>query len=257
MQVGQRIVLDFTLHNHIKLIAKQNDINSRFLIITLKNNRQSVIIPNECVATLNITRVDGSKKCYRASVANNMITAFLSDWAVELSGIIYCDVSIIENNEKLTTMPAKIDVVKACCTSDDIEDAMSDDIITQIINMLETYNAETEHLSQLDDAIETLNSTVEEHSTSINNIKNKRTTLTLLANNWILNQNTNLYEYTITDSNITANHYIDVVMDLANQAKLEDGYVESYDGEYIFYTSKAPTEDITVTVVISLTEEVS
>lgn len=85
--------------------------------------------------------------------------------------------------------------------------------------------------------------------------KRTRKTIELAVENWTLNSSTNLYEYTVTDANVTVDHLIEVVMDLANQAKLTDGYVESFAGSYKFYTSVAPTEAITATVIFELTKE--
>lgn len=92
--------------------------------------------------------------------------------------------------------------------------------------------------------------------TAVNNQKKFRKTVTLATSGWSQNQSTGLYEQTVVDADVTANHLIEVIMDLANQAKLTDGYVESLSGSYKFYTSVLPTENITATVVFELTEEI-
>ena len=93
-------------------------------------------------------------------------------------------------------------------------------------------------------------------TTNIGNQKRTRKTVTLTAASWTLNSTTNLYEYTVSDADVSADHLIEVIMDLANQAKLTDGYVESFAGSYKFYTSVLPTSDISATVVFELTEAV-
>lgn len=82
-------------------------------------------------------------------------------------------------------------------------------------------------------------------------------TITLLAANWALNSTTNLYEYTVVDANITTNHRVDGNMDLENQEKIKDGYTETFNGSYKIYTSEAPSENITMDVIISLTRGAS
>jgi len=232
MQIGQSITLDFILKNTMKLIAKQNDINSRYLLATLKNNRQSVIIPENSIATLNITRVDGEKKCYRALISNNIVSAFLSDWAVDLEGIITCDVSIIENNEKLTTMPFKIEIVKACCTSDDIEDATSEEIMTQIINMLETYSQDTEHIAEID--------------AEIDKLKRKIVfdTIRIEKNDWIFENGK--YHYTVLNDDVSSNTYI-----IANEISdiLYYADIQSYNGSYTITASELPTEAVNLLLI--------
>lgn len=256
MQSGQNITLDFILKNKITLTAKQNDINSRYFNITIKNNGQNVVFTDTTTAILNITKKNNQKNSYMATIENNIIVAVLPAWAVKVDGILTCDISIIDGNERLTTMPFKVEVVQACCTSEDIQDTDSTDVLTFLLDKVKDVDTIKEEVLDNTNDISGLSSDVSANTQSISNLKRKRETITLSTSNWLLNSNTNLYEYTVTDTNVTANHYIDVVMDLENQAKLEDGYVESFAGNYKFYTSTLPTEDITVTVVISLTEEV-
>ncbi len=70
---------------------------------------------------------------------------------------------------------------------------------------------------------------------------------TLLVENWVLNETTNLYEYNVTREDITENVSVDGVMDLVNQEKLGNGYTKSYDGGFKIYTSDLPSENIDIT----------
>lgn len=188
MKVGQSITLDFTLQNHIKLIAKQNDINSRYLNIILCNNRQPVTLSNNATATLNITRCDGAKNSYMCHIEDNVISVYLSKWAVELEGVLLCDVSVMEDNERLTTMSFKVMVHANCCTTDDIIDDDSEDLITGLVStvadhtnaissMVDDYsglwNRVAEHgnsIGELCEGYNSLNVTVAEHSNSISEL---------------------------------------------------------------------------------------
>ena len=86
----------------------------------------------------------------------------------------------------------------------------------------------------------------------VNALKPKSKTLTLSVSNWVLNSNTQLYEYTVTDSTVSPSHIINCYMDLDNQVKLTDGYTETYNGSYKIITSKQPIENITITVTKQL-----
>lgn len=78
-------------------------------------------------------------------------------------------------------------------------------------------------------------------------------TLILEASSWIQNETSKNYEYNITDSEITAKHLIEGHMDLANQAKMTNGYIESYDGGYKIITSKQPEENISINISMQMT----
>lgn len=74
-------------------------------------------------------------------------------------------------------------------------------------------------------------------------------TLIILATGWVQNEVTGYYEYDVVDENVTSSHLIEGYMDIANQEKLADGYIESYDGGYKVITSELPEEAITMHVV--------
>lgn len=269
MQAGQSITLDFIVKNRTKLIAKQDDINSRYIKATLKNNRQDVTISPYSVATLNITRRDGAKKCYRAIIENNKVMAFLSDWAVSLTGVLKCDISIIENNERLTTMPFTVDIVFACCTSDDIEDATSEDVITELIEMLGEYKEDKEHLAEIDSTLEehknsisTLENAVADNTSDISNISSDLAvleaivnkidhqitsqTVTIECNEWAYNASTNKYEYTTSKDTVTSATYI-----IANEyaGVLVDAEIESNNGSYTITAPEKPTGAVNLLLI--------
>lgn len=76
----------------------------------------------------------------------------------------------------------------------------------------------------------------------------KSYTKTLTADNWSLNNETNLYEYDIIDSDVTSSTLVNVNLDLVNQVKLNDGMVNSYNGGFKIITSEKPLENIDTTI---------
>ena len=80
-------------------------------------------------------------------------------------------------------------------------------------------------------------------------------TITLATSGWVQNQTTELYEYTINDSDVTANHFIDLTGTIENQI-LDGCEVQSYAGYYIIRTTKSPESNIDATVKIELTNPV-
>lgn len=83
-----------------------------------------------------------------------------------------------------------------------------------------------------------------------NDLKSYTTTLTL--DNWVLNNDTNLYEYDIIDSDIFINTHVNGHLDLTNQLKLNDACIISYNGGFKIITSEKPIEDIDITITHQL-----
>lgn len=77
-------------------------------------------------------------------------------------------------------------------------------------------------------------------------------TTTLEVSNWVENGETGFYEYDIIDENITAQTIVDGILDINNQAKLNEAYTKSYTGGFKVITTELPNEDISITFKYSL-----
>lgn len=75
-------------------------------------------------------------------------------------------------------------------------------------------------------------------------------TITLNQANWTENQEAEIFEYTLKDITVTSNHLVQGHMDLKNQEKMTNGYIETFDGGYKIITSEQPEEDVTMNVSI-------
>ena len=83
-------------------------------------------------------------------------------------------------------------------------------------------------------------------------------TITLTTSNWALNSSTTYYEYSVTNASITADHLVNVYMDIENQAKMTgSAYTQSYAGGFKIISDKLPTQNITATITYELTEGAS
>ena len=78
----------------------------------------------------------------------------------------------------------------------------------------------------------------------------KYETIVLEVENWVQNEETQNYEYTITNNKITINHLVEGYADLENMAKLSNSYTSSFDGGYKIITAELPTESITINISI-------
>lgn len=85
----------------------------------------------------------------------------------------------------------------------------------------------------------------------------RRKDLTLLSSNWFLDETETKYKYkyTIQDEAITKEHRIFCTIYEDDEDKMIDGLMETFNGYYIVKTSKKPTEDIRVELVIIKTTD--
>lgn len=97
-----------------------------------------------------------------------------------------------------------------------------------------------------------LNNNFNELASGITETQTTSETITLLTTGWIQNATTGNYEYTVTDTDVTANYLINGYMDLENQNKMEDGYIQSANGSYKIITSTLPEEAITMQITKQL-----
>ena len=245
MEVGQNVTLDFLLQNHIKIVAKQDDINSRYINIVLRNNRQAVTLSENATATLNITRCDGGKKSYICHIEDNVISVCLSKWAVEIEGTLQCDVSVIENNERLTTMTFKVVVHANCCTTDDIEDADSEDILTSLVSRVTQHgnsiNTNTSNISSISSELSILEAVVSSLNKPITS-----QIVTITCDDWEYNEITNKYECTIAKDTITSATCI-----IANELTSVLCYADvwSTDGSYTITAPELPTGAVNLLLI--------
>ena len=79
--------------------------------------------------------------------------------------------------------------------------------------------------------------------------------VTLLSTNWILNETTERYEYTVTDIMINKDDYIRViVLDDEKKKQLLSQKIDSYNGYYTITSKKQPESDIELQLVIMRTK---
>lgn len=116
------------------IYAKQGDIKSRYINISLLNNGYPFDIPDGAVAIFNARRADSEAKAFYGEIKSNTVTVELNSWVLEIPGTVECDVSIIYNGKKLTSATFQIGVEKAVYTNGDIAESADYDILTELIN---------------------------------------------------------------------------------------------------------------------------
>ena len=124
------------------VVAKQYDMNTRFIKATFVDGADKIFIDPEATVTvvINALRPDGESKGFDGVVnEDGTVTVPLHSWMLELVGTVICDISVIDteadDNKKLTTTSFTLLVEKAAFGGSDIT---SDPQYDVLVTLLET-----------------------------------------------------------------------------------------------------------------------
>lgn len=112
-KITKEIVLDVARENPPQsILAKQDDSNSRFLLIKVANEGQPVKIPSAATVIVNAMREDGNASAFEGTVnKDGTATVPITNWMLAVGGNVRCSISILdENREKLTTAHFEMEV---------------------------------------------------------------------------------------------------------------------------------------------------
>lgn len=120
------------------VIAKQYDTNSRFLTVKLTNEGEQITVSPTSVVTINAAREDKQAKAFAGTVnEDGTVTVPITYWMLELDGIVKCDISVIDPEQrKLTTTSFTISVEAAACSETDITEDENYDILVTLIGQI-------------------------------------------------------------------------------------------------------------------------
>lgn len=155
--------------------------------------------------------------------------------------VLYCYGNARENGEYICAKNEQ-DILELYVSIDLITSNASN--ITAIINGSLVFATKLE-LEELEERV------VELEKISIPQRKN----ITLASTDWTLNEATQKYEYTVTDTSITEDDYINVdVLDTEKEDLLSEVNLDSYSGYYVFTSSELIEEDIALQLIITRTK---
>ena len=130
------------------VVAKQYDMNTRFIKATLVDGSDVIYIPSgpTIKAIINANRPDGQSKGFDGVVNDDgTVTVPLHSWMLEMEGTVICDISIIDteanDNKKLTTTTFTLLVEKAAYGGSDVTNDPQYDVL---VSLLETCNEANE-----------------------------------------------------------------------------------------------------------------
>ncbi len=106
-------------------------------------------------------------------------------------------------------------------------------------------------------AIAALDARITANAAAIAGLGVKRLDVTIASNAWTENQTTHKYEYTGSNTHVTADTYIEGILDEENAAKFEDGYINSGAGSFTIITSTAPSSSVDMTLLLVETTDIT
>lgn len=238
--IVKNISVDVAAKNILKsVIAKQYDIDSRFLKVRLTNEGKQINVSPTSVATINARRKDNKAKAFAGTVNEDGTVTFpIANWILELDGQVKCDISVIDSEQrKLTSSTFIITVEAASCSNTDISEDENYDILVSLIAEISKMtvdselSAESEHPVQnkavkaaLDNKLDNSAGSVKganlaEGCVSWDKIGDGQVTATKIANNAV-------YSRHIVDGNVTEEKLSTDVAEKINSAATKE-YVDS------------------------------
>lgn len=97
MQINQRIKLDTVRQNHLSISAKQEDLGSRFLLITLLMNGMPLWVEQESTVCLNAIKPDGHRTATAGTVQEDgTVLVELTNQTLAVEGTVICDLTVTD-----------------------------------------------------------------------------------------------------------------------------------------------------------------
>lgn len=156
----QEIVLDVAHENSFKILhAKQYDENSRFLKITVAQNGAPIHVGAGHTVVMSIVRADKEEKTIEgrlgreddvdnyptsAGVFDGTVVVPFPNWMLQVDGKCFCEVSIVKDGAKLTTLTFTVLVEKALYKNQTITDDQNYDILVSLITQAQDIIARVE-----------------------------------------------------------------------------------------------------------------
>lgn len=145
-QITRELKVDVARINDFQAVfAKQADLNSRFLKVTLTDEGNPIFVPQDSTVLINAFRhTDNASNSFLGTVnEDGTVTLPLTAWILEKDGRVSCDISIIDSNyRRLTTTLFTLNVERTACSDDDISQDEHYPIIIQILSELADINSQ-------------------------------------------------------------------------------------------------------------------
>lgn len=149
-----------------KIIAKQGDIKSRYLLFRFFNDN-GIINLNKATVRVYINKPDGTQIFNDLVIdkTNNLAELELTTQALALAGILECELFISENGATLSNIPFEIEVVKTLKKDSAIESTNEFSALTNALALVDSIDSRfqdiNEKLATKNSEISTINSNIQ------------------------------------------------------------------------------------------------
>ena len=144
-EIYRKITVDLARKSDVRIIfARQNDIGSRNLLITLTDNGERYLPEPSSSATLNFKRADGVCGAVAADIGDDgVVSITLPRIVLGMVGRTLCSVSIFDTSgNKLTSSDFSLDVMEEFFSGEFIDVDANYSLLESIMGRLATYTAE-------------------------------------------------------------------------------------------------------------------
>lgn len=167
MQLIQKVTIDCIKINRFETtVAKQGDINSRFLCVTLTANDSPIKVGTENIVLIDSIRADGQHKPFDGVVnRDGTVTVPLSNWLLSCYGNAKCEIIIIDKNNghKLSSTSFTLTVQERISNDTEPSSDEQDDFILKLIKTVD------ESIDKCKTTIDNINETKTLIETKLNN----------------------------------------------------------------------------------------
>lgn len=149
-----------------KIIAKQGDIKSRYLLFRFFNDN-GIINLNKATVRIYINKPDGTQIFNDLVIdkVNNLAELELTTQALALAGILECELFISENGATLSNIPFEIEVVKTLKKDSAIESTNEFSALTNALALVDSIDSRFKDinakLATKNSEISTINSNIQ------------------------------------------------------------------------------------------------
>ena len=130
------------------VVAKQYDMNTRFIKATFVDNGDKITIPKSDTVEviINALRSDGESKGFDGVINDDgTVTVPLHSWMLELVGDVLCDISVTDkkadNGKKLTTTSFHLIVERAAWGGDGMTNDPQYNLLIELLNKVDNADA--------------------------------------------------------------------------------------------------------------------
>ncbi len=142
-EITRKITVDLARRGNVRLIfARQNDFNSRRIVINLTDGGAPFKVEQTSVVIVNFARSDGTSGAFNGKIEDDgSVSIVLGAWPLSVVGEVKCSVSIFSDNEKkLTSADFYLDVETALYIGEDITEDENYSMLTSLMSEISKIN---------------------------------------------------------------------------------------------------------------------